>query len=461
MAQTFKSHPNLELSTVEQTGPRGYIRPLFFFALSKDVSASNIMGLLQKGLQKTKKAVPMLSAELIPDTQSEQKGRFLLRQGDFGELHEKDVRGQFPLTYDELRKLNFPASALPQDVFCPVPIFPAPGKTIPVFSSQATLIEGGLVLNICIMHLCGDARAIYDILKIWAQNCRHILDPVNNTGCESVARDVFTKEPFVHGSPSEKGGKAEDHPEYALFNEPPAPPPAMLKTTFRTEVYYISKEKLRQLKADASARLPEGAWISTHDAVCALIWRCALAAQVDMKTVGEHTKSLNTICVDGRLRSKPNLSEDHIGMPMVYATPSIDLRESLASDDFSHIALAIRRAVASTDANYINSLVNWFNTIPSYDCLGPVSFGGLMNTSVMMTSWFKIPFYSINWGSVFSSNCESTRTVFEGFFNGSQVVLPELPEERGGGMEVVVGLDEENWNKFRQDQLWFKYAESR
>lgn len=458
---SLRSSPNLTLSTIEQTGPRGYIRPLLFFPLHQGFVKDDVMRILQDGLENTKKAVPMLTAEMVPDSTSEQKGRFLLRQGDFGALYEKDLRGSYPVTYDELRALHFPSSALPQDALCAVPVFPAPGSRIPVFCAQATFIEGGLILNICIMHVCADARSIYEIMEIWAQNCRNVQDP-ETLPCESLPETIFTKEPFMQGiDPSDMLGTAQHHSEYVLFDEPPPPPSAMFKQTFRTEVFYLSRKKLQVLKSDASSVLEPGTWVSTHDAVCALIWRCILAAQVDLSTVADNDVSLNTICVDGRLRSCPPLREDHIGCPMVYATPAVDIKKCLASDSVGEMALTIRRAIESTNARYIQSLVTWLNSIHSFDCLGPASFGGLMNSSVMMSSWFKIPFYDLDLGPASGSRCESVRTVHEGFFNGSQVIMPEIQESHGGGMEVVLGLDEANWSRFKDDGLWYRYAESR
>jgi hypothetical protein len=51
--------------------------------------------------------------------------------------------------------------------------------------------------------------------------------------------------------------------------------------------------------------------------------------------------------------------------------------------------------------------------------------------------------------------CDRVRTVHEGFFNGSQLIMPELPT---GEMEVVIGLDERNWTVFESNKLWRSYT---
>ncbi|KAG9834440.1 hypothetical protein KCU98_g12281, partial [Aureobasidium melanogenum] len=448
------THPSLKLSAVEQSGPRGYIRPLFFFPLEE--RNNDVLSLLEAALELTKKAIPVLTAEMFPDTESQQKGRFNLHSDpDTGVLVKKDLRGGLsPLTYRTLKEQGFPAAALSQDVLCPVPVFPMHAPPIPVFAAQATLVDGGVILNICIMHLVADARAIYEILKTWAQNCRHLQDPSMVPTCEQLPLSVFEKKSFEHGAET-----PDAHPEYLIFDSPPAPPPAMFRQTFRTRVYRIPAANLIKLKEDASFGMDDGEHISTNDAVCALVWRCVLAAQVELSNVTQDTVSLNTICVDGRSRCFEPLREDHIGCPMVYATPCIDIHETLATNSLKKVACAIRKAIIGTNKDYIASLISFLNGIHSYDCIAPASFAGLMNTSVMTTSWFRIPFYDIHWGPVFGGgHCDRVRTVHEGFFNGSQVILPVLSNN---DMEVVIGLDQEHWERFERDELWARYATMR
>lgn len=351
------THPSLSLSAIEQSGPRGYIRPLFFFSLEQltDVERNDVVSHLATALALTKSAIPCLSAEMIPDTESQQNGRFVLKPNpEAGKMYEKDLRGGlFPFTYNALREQHFPTSALPQDVLCPVPIFPTQAP-IPVFAAQTTLIDGGLILNICIMHLVADARAIYEILSIWAQNCRHLQNPDTTSACEQLPLSVFEKTQFELGLDT-----PDDHPEYMVFGSPPAPPSAMLKPTFRTEMYRFTPESLVRLKEDLSAGLDRNEHISTNDAVCALIWRCVLAAQVDLDEVSPAAISLNTICVDGRSRCLSPLPENHIGCPMVYATPGVSVVQMLAADSLPDVARTIRKAIAATDEHYIASLVGF------------------------------------------------------------------------------------------------------
>lgn len=89
--------------------------------------------------------------------------------------------------------------------------------------------------------------------------------------------------------------------------------------------------------------------------------------------------------------------------------------------------------------------MSFSNSAPDFGCVVPATFLGLMDNSVMMTAWQKVPVYNINWGPALGGHHKSIRTVSEGFSNGSSVVLPFLSN---GGIEIVIGLDEANFEKF-------------
>lgn len=85
-------HPLLELSALEQSCPRGYVRPLFCF--STTMQHESIGDLLARGLEMTKKAIPTLSCHLVRDLDSQQEGRYILVPSkDAGTFHVKDLRG--------------------------------------------------------------------------------------------------------------------------------------------------------------------------------------------------------------------------------------------------------------------------------------------------------------------------------------------------------------------------------
>lgn len=447
---------------MEQSCPLGYVRPIFLFDLSEvSVDYEKICEPLQTSLNITKQAVPMLAAVLEKNLDAKQKGLHkLVPSENSGKLHLRDLRGnEFP-SYEELKEKHFPPSDLPQELLCPLPIFPEKADGIPVFAAQATLIDGGLVLNLCVIHVVADARAIFEIFKIWAQNFRHLQDPQIPI-CQQLPAYLFEKQAFTgmlgsRTAPTDSTRPVMQHPDYVVHSSPPPPPPAIMKTSFRTKVFRFSKSGLQQLKRDVAAGLENDQYISTNDAICALIWCCVLAAQIDTSSFSPDALSLNTICVDGRARCSGRLSENHIGCPMFYAIPRLRVEQILGVNGLTKASLAIRSAINAVNEAAIADLVSFLNHIPDYDCLVPVSFNSLMDTGVMMSSWFQLPFSDVNWGSMFGSGrCDCVRTVHEGFFNGSQIIMPKLAS---GGMDVVVGLDKSKWLKFEDNMLWKRYT---
>lgn len=105
------TNPSLKLSAVEQSGPRGYPRPLFFFPLEE--RSNGVPPLLEAAPELTKKAIPMLTAEMVPNMESQQKGRFNSRLNpDTGVLVRRDLRGGFfPLSSRALKEQSWTGNA--------------------------------------------------------------------------------------------------------------------------------------------------------------------------------------------------------------------------------------------------------------------------------------------------------------------------------------------------------------
>lgn len=135
------------------------------------------------------------------------------------------------------------------------------------------------MLNWCALHLVGDGASFQLWLKIWADGCRRAqqhgsLNPLYLDEAIWKDREVLMK-------PSGRNkGRPEDHPEYTVVDvlPPPAgpPPEETMDGNQRAQLFHFSPESLQALKEEAS---PENCtepsdqkWISTNDAVSALLW---------------------------------------------------------------------------------------------------------------------------------------------------------------------------------------------
>lgn len=118
----------------------------------------------------------------------------------------------------------------------------------------------------------------------------------------------------------------------------------------------------------------------------------------------------------------------------------------------------IRDGVEKIDACHINSLISMIDGVSTPSLLFPVAFLDLLRTSMMITNWSKFPMYDFDWGVGLGGRCERVRTAERGMFDGLQVVLPALREEMGGGLEVVVGLEEGAMERLKGDEVWMRFV---
>ncbi|THZ33508.1 hypothetical protein D6C87_10766 [Aureobasidium pullulans] len=147
----------LALSQLEQSNPRGWVRPLFFFATPHGSDPLKAVKIFREGLRPTLRAIPALASEIVPfDDGKKPTSKIALRHGDFGTLIVKDLCST-DLNYEELRKQKFPQSKLEPDVLCTRGVFPKPDEQQPTFIPQLNIVNGGLILALNIHHSPFDA----------------------------------------------------------------------------------------------------------------------------------------------------------------------------------------------------------------------------------------------------------------------------------------------------------------
>ena len=118
----------------------------------------------------------------------------------------------------------------------------------------------------------------------------------------------------------------------------------------------------------------------------------------------------------------------------------------------------IRKGTDQVDASYLDSLIGMIDSVPNLSLLLPLVFTDVLKTCSILTSWAGFSMYDFDWGEALGGKCERLRTVPSIMFNGMQVVLPRLPEEMGGGFEVVIGLEDDAMERLKGDNEWMKYA---
>ncbi|KAG9700637.1 hypothetical protein KCU95_g605, partial [Aureobasidium melanogenum] len=448
----------LALSQLEQSNPRGWVRPLFFFATPHGLDPLKAVEIFREGLRPTLRAIPALASEIVPfDDGKKPTGKIALRHGDFGTLIVKDLRGT-DLNYEELRKQKFPQSKLEPDVLCTRGVFPKPDEQQPTFIPQLNIVDGGLILALNIHHSPFDAQGINEVLRVWSQNCRHQQDG-DVPECSSLPVEQFERS--AHNAshrPTAQSGRPEHHPELIIASDPIVFGETAMKETHKSRVYRVSPKALAQLKNDCTEPGEKKDWISTNDAVTALIWRSVIRAQVNLEHYPEDELSHHIVNVDLRLRSSPALSKSYPGGPMNYARAGMKLKDAYQSSDLALLARLIRGEVDKRTPQYVDSLITLIDNIPGYDHIVSASFPKLMKNDCLTSTWYKLDILELDWGHALGQ-IERVRFPKGGLFNGLTMIYPQVTAGEDKGMEIAIGLDKENFEKLELDPVWSKYAE--
>jgi hypothetical protein len=448
----------LELSYLEQANPRGYTRPMFLFSAVKGVDQMEVVEIFRKALEPTLKAIPSLACELVPvEDGKTPTGRVALNHGDFGSLIVSDVRGT-GLSYGELRQQKFPQSRLDPNVLCARGVFPQLGEKQPAWVPQLNIIDGGFILTLHNHHTIYDAQAINEILRIWAQNCRHVQNEAVSA-CNSLPVEQFERSAHINTRESTADiGNPDKHPEFIVAPFTLSWPETAFRNTHRQRIYRLSPKALAELKNDCTET--GDSWISTNDAATALMWRSIIRAQADLETLPEDAMSHHIVVVDLRLRSNPPLSKHYPGCPMNYARPGINLRELCNATSLAPLARAIRDQVDTRTPAYTESLVTLLNNIPGFGHFAWTSFPSLLTTDCMTSTWYKLDILDLDFGPAVGQ-IERVRFPTGGLFNGLSMIYPQItrgaPEELG--MEIAVGMEKQHFEKLDKDPVWCRYAE--
>lgn len=457
-----------KLTALERIGPKGYLRYVFPFQLEENYDLAEVSRVIQDGYESLTQRMPEVACEAIPDADSKQKGvmKFQrLEEADVGGtvVLVKDLRDSFPSSYDELKSKAFPVAAFDADTLCRRSVWPSAGERLPISLVQANFIRGGLILTWCILHMAGDGTSFYIWSKIWAEGCRRAQGLDIFPGPIQLPEAIWKDREQVTKSSGRNAGKLEDHPEYILLPfTPTEAPPKMLSSSHRGQIFYFSPESLAALKAEASpANATEPSdqnWLSTNDALSALLWRTVMAVQSPLETLEGDPVSVFNIAIDGRQRTDPKVHKDTLGCFLQYVAVSVPIRKMLISLNLADLAIQIRKKILAADNQFTDDVVTLVEQLEDVDRLVPTAFLDVPGFNCVLTSWIGFDLYALDWGSLLGNKIEAVRVPHIGCINGLSIVLPMLPN---GGMEVLVGVEGKSLDRLLNDPMITKFGVAR
>ena len=195
-----------------------------------------------------------------------------------------------------------------------------------------------------------------------------------------------------------------------------------------SETFLLPAAALKELKTLATSQKPASSsepYISTHDAVCALIWRTTMAARV---AAGEISKSDSTtfgMPIDGRSQLSPPQPADFMGNNAIGFKIGESVEKLIAPESLGAAAFAIRTGVKSVDDSYLRNLITVLKEVPDYGQVFLDMLEFIKTTGLFLTSWAKFQYADLDFGKKFGK-CEIFRFPSGGYMNGIAVIFPPL-----------------------------------
>ena len=449
------------LTPIDNILPRYYVSKLFFFPSSQTVATTDTIEALKGGLEKTVQAFPLLTGtvhEIQPATSQEQRGRLCVSppwhtMSDMFSV--EDLTNSHALDYSYLRAAGFPIHKLDAATLLPLGTQSGLDARCVMFV-KVNKIKGGLIVAHSLSHGFMDGGGMAVVVKIWAAFCR------GEDGARYLTQEATDRSHLMHGT---MGSTVADFPELTHTHRayPAQTATEGKKQEVQYDTFFFSREKLAELKTMASiteSHSESNAWISTSDALCALLTLCIKG------TLPEPTRLTLGLAMDFRAYLDPPLPADYIGnavhmlrIPLPQSDEEEDDQRSIA-----RTAHLIRRKIQTINGDYIHRVIGALNS-PSVPDISNVfhtrlcPHGGQFLT---ITSWAKQAFYELDWGSAVGTRIERVR-VCKFQYPNLVLIAPMLKgegfgEDEEGGLEVIFGLDGVAMSRLKEDGLFRRFA---
>ncbi len=448
-------------STMEQLGPfdpmaflRTYTIMMLCFPLDENVDHSKVISILESACQSLTKSIPFLAGQVKhdPDEPGEQFKSGLYHIVPYEHpngsiLRVKHLLNDFP-AYEQISKAKAPSAMLDGGILSPekgLPDHPTDADTCPVLVVQANFVRGGLLLCFAGMHTVVDGNGLGQLIRMFAVSCRG--ESISEADVRAVYLDRDKYIPPL--KPDETPLKHLDLRMNPNKSEPerPSEVPSMLWTYFR-----FSALKLAQLKIEASKECPPDSWITTNDAVSALLWKAITKARSTHLNISDNTILLRAI--NGRRLLKPQISEAFLGNTVLCASVNLPIKDLVQRRSISAIALEIRKATLQINDFFIRSLATLIRNEPDkrtigYDTKHP-------ERDFVVSSWAALPAYP---EGGFGDSLGMPEIVRRPRLTPCEGLAYLMPKDPGGNIDLAIALRESDLERLKTDADWMSYAE--
>lgn len=462
----------------EQVGPKGWIRDVQCLELAADYDADRITSILRTAWASFRTRTPFVGTEAIPlGPEVRPAGMLQLREYGADEINEfviKDHRTDPSVpSFAELKAQNFPNAAMDNDKMCmrgragEWPTFGV--DRLATNMMQANLIKGGVLLNHLCFHAFGDAMTMWKLTELFAEDVRRAQGVAITSPIPILTED---REKLLRST-----GKnvctnfAEQHPEFIHIPfTPEGLPEGLTKALHHANVFRFTPEAIQRLKAECSPAnvrtlkgRPVPEFISTNDAVTALLWRCVQRAEHPVLSDADAAKpSVAQVALDTRRRAHVPVHPHTLGNMIGYTAASVSLTDLVSREQtapsLADLACMLRLAVNRCGSTYHDELAHYVENMDDVNRLAGTAFLDMPGCNLLQSNWSEFNYYGIEWGPEFGDHVKAVRFPAGGVCAGFQIIMPAPSNAPAGTVEVLVDVSDAGWSRLLSDEYWNSFA---
>ncbi|KAK4992561.1 hypothetical protein LTR66_006253 [Elasticomyces elasticus] len=464
--------PTVTLSPLDQSSQREYINFLLCFPLTLDdqTSSSDVRTHIQQGFDALSVTYPFLKGTIrLKESSSEPAGLVEIAyhpESPAPKIESNLLNERFP-TFEDIT-LNKVSVCEFDGRLCQPPSS-APSEHTPTFVLRANFVRGGLLLCVTAHHAAFDATGVDVLVRLLARCCSSKSDEF-----EVDSRSNDRSPLFFGGSLDEQAERDRnyhrtiaaqtnvenmDAAKSARENRDPVDTRGKPRPT-SSRIFSFSAQSLARLKAIALLFLPPGVpWISTQDALAALIWLCVCRAQ-SPNLPNDTTCTLN-ISVNGRSRMEPPLPATYLGVCVFGAVTQMKLHDLLSSEGdnesfaqrISSLAAQIRSSLNTVNVERIRSTVQWVLSQEDVRSVHTSVDSLVVGNYLYLTSWADLSLYNADFGDLLKK--PTLVRLLNQEADGLGVILPRRSD---GSLEITLRMFADSMERLENDSLWNLYC---
>lgn len=433
----------------QQTSTAVTTPSVFCFPLRDPDDLPQLVATLTHGLDKLAKSFPWVAGRVVNEGKTTvSSGVFKIKpDGRIPRLIVRDLRAALGApTLAALEVANFPTSMLDEDLFSPVRVLPgnADEDRSPVLILQVSLMDGCLLLNIVGNHQALDGTGQEQVTYLLDKACRGEAFTEEEIAVGNLSRADVVRPLDDSWQPSPDSPYLKPAPS---FNQPAAgavPAPALRWTDVA-----FSGSALACLKAEASRDVESG-YVSTDDALTALIWQSLARARLARLP----PSTTSTV-------SRASNPRRYLGIPATYPgfvsnnAQSTQTLGTLVERSLGSVAAELRAAVDPESSNLGQTTREYATLLHRAADKDSVSANALdLDRDLMVSSWAGQRSYSFDFGFGLGRPLAFRRTLMPpvpslGF------LLPKRPD---GEVVLNICAREDDLERLSLDAYFVKYG---